>query len=721
MVIEREKESGRGGSGFSILFLAFFLSVITAKRRKKGKSEREGKRESGAVGLIFFPHFRCLFFVLASMASLARAPAAIPAPPLLYRTGRASLVRPSSIPRCLKAAIRSGRRASRLPIAIAAVERPSSASSISTTSTTSTSSSSAPSTPQQHPLDAEASQLRHALANRASADPLLLERARDLVLSLAAARRAATPEARGFLDALCGAVARGLEQSSSSSSSSISSLEATARLVKAYAQARHRTLATSELARASVKQACRALTATTGVSSSSSSSSSSSFSPPPPVPVFAAASSIARSVSCMGIYPGVRMLDALSSSAVAFAVQSSRNATDGSESETDNKNKNKNNVRLPSRLPASAVVDWLCAAAAAKHALPKSVSSLAATARFNPIQAAAAAAALASLGGSSGSSNFPTTLVSTLRSRVAGSPRGGVPPRAAVAAAWALASWGQLDLSSASALAEHAEAGVVVSVAGSESSSAAAAAAAPSPSSLRDDDLISLWGALRAAGWRAEAANAGEGGGGAKATEEEVVFVASSSSSTTTKVSARAARAAAAARAASVTAAAESNARGVPKEVSRLMKRLLKDGEGGEKAEARVLAPDADSGCLLWLVQAGRKKKEGDGDGYSAVALVALSPPDNVSSNSPVVPLGLAAVELNAAAAAAAAAEAAEAKRGDDSDAAAASDASAAFVFQGLLFDGDSDERQEALAIAVEQALRDSAGASPSLSDNCKF
>lgn len=72
MVIEREKESGRGGSGFSILFLAFFLSVITAKRRKKGKSEREGKRESGAVRLIFFPSFS--FFVFCTcIHGLSRA------------------------------------------------------------------------------------------------------------------------------------------------------------------------------------------------------------------------------------------------------------------------------------------------------------------------------------------------------------------------------------------------------------------------------------------------------------------------------------------------------------------------------------------------------------------------------------------------------------------------------------------------------------------------
>ena len=352
------------------------------------------------------------------MAALSRAALAAPS---FIDSSSATIAAPRArplIPRCLKSAIRSRRTAGfpRRCCRLEAVQRPS-----LTTPTAS------PTTPTPHPLDAEASELRHALSNRGAsgtADPLLLDRARDLALSLAAARKGGGSgglggEAAAFLDALGGAVARMLEQqksasSSSSSSSSISSLEATARLAKAYAQAGHRTLATSELARAAVRQACRSLVATFPPSSSSSTSSSSSAPPPsspppppPPVPVFAAAASIARSVSCLGIYPGARLMEALSSSAVAFAGGGGRRrgtgsgggvsgpsaTTDGDSSSSDGGSfggsasgeaearRSEQPPRLPSRLPASAVVDWLCAAAAARHALPRGGSALAATAR----------------------------------------------------------------------------------------------------------------------------------------------------------------------------------------------------------------------------------------------------------------------------------------------------------------------------------------------------
>ena len=71
----------------------------------------------------------------------------------------------------------------------------------------------------------------------------------------------------------------------------------------------------------------------------------------------------------------------------------------------------------------------------------------------------------------------------------------------------------------------------------------------------------------------------------------------------------------------------------------------------------------------------------GGDDAPAAVALVALSPPDNASSNSPAVSLGLASVELNAAA-----------EAGSSS-------------FRGLLFPGAGDDEREALAAAVEEAL----------------
>ena len=656
-------------------------------------------------------------------AALSRPALLASAPPLLdrYATATAPSAR-LAIPRCLKAAI-SSRRTAELRWRLAAITlRPS-----TTASTTNPPSSSLPPPPptpppppppQQHPLDAEASDLRHALSNRGGSspttDPLLLDRARDLALSLAAARRgagpAATPEASSFLDALAGAVARALEQQSAVSPS-IWSLEASARLVKAYAQSGHVTLATSELVRACVRQACRALTAGSLQSSPLAPRSPSAPPPPlpPPVPVFAAASSIARSVSCLGIYPGARLMEALSASAVAFAAVSVRgsgsSATDsdsdkGGSGENETRS-NSSSPRLPSRLPASAVVDWLCAAAAAKHALPRAVSSLAATARFNPIQAATAAAALASLGSTSSSS-----LVSTLRSRVAGSPRGGVPPRVAVAAAWALASWGRLDASAAAALAEHAEAGIEApssssSVSVSPPPSPFSSSRASNPSLLREGDLVSMWAALRVAGWRgaaaAEAARTeGESAGAEEVAAAPVAFPAAAS--------ARATRAASAARAAAaVAAAAEVTARGPPREISKLSERLLlllqgRERKSGSAGSVVVLAPSADN-CMLWRVQIEVKVEFG-AMARKVVALVALSPRDNTSSNFPAVSLGLASVELNVAAAAL--------ERGDGDG-----DNAVRLCFRGLVFAGDGDAELEALAAAVEEALlRTSGGAS---------
>lgn len=637
------------------------------------------------------------------MTALSRA---APAAPPFDRTAAASFVSPV-IPRCSKAAI-SRRRIIEVP---QRCQRP---MAVEWSSTTSTSTSQ-----PQHPLDAEASELRRALSNRASSDPQLIERSRDLALSLAAARRASSAEAASFLDALAGAVARRLESSTSSSSASISSLEASAKLTKAYAQSQHRTLATSELARSTVKQACRALTASSSPSFSPSLSSSAAATagggqqqppqkplpppplPPPPVRVFAAAASIARSVSCLEIYPGARLMEALSSSAVAFAVRSSGSTMTTADSDSEScgcggGSSSSTNLRLPPRLPASAVVDWLCAAAAARHALPRTVSALAATARFNPIQAATAASALAILGDTSSFSYPPPpsrsaprpvplfpALISTLRSRVAGSPRGGVPARAAAAAAWALACWGELDAPSAAALAEHAEAGV----AGTSAVGASGSESPPNPSLLREDDLVSLWGALRVAGWRAE-----------ETAEAEATFVmpAAPAAKASVVVSARAARAAASARAAALSTAADSTARGTPRAIARFLERLLQRGRGenGSSLEARALAPSADD-CLLWRVEARSDA--------SVVALVALSPRNNASSNSPVVSLGLASVELNAAAAAAPWRSGGEGGSGSRSESGDA--APAVLPFRGLLFDGDDDDRLEELAAAVEKAL----------------
>ena len=141
-----------------------------------------------------------------------------------------------------------------------------------------------------------------------------------------------------------------------------------------------------------------------------------------------------------------------------------------------------------------------------------------------------------------------------------------------------------------------------------------------------------------------------------------------------------------------------------PAEISRFLERLQKQEEQQQqRIEARVLPPSADEGCLLWRVEAKR------GSSSVAAVVVALSPPDNASINSPLVPLGLASVELKAAAASASAAAAGVSLRGDDGDDSGGDGNDGAgndVAFESsLLFDGDKDERLEALAAAVEEFL----------------
>jgi len=205
---------------------------------------------------------------------------------------------------------------------------------------------------------------------------------------------------------------------------------------------------------------------------------------------------------------------------------------------------------------------------------------------------------------------------------------------------------------------------------------------------------VSLWGALRAAGWiAAEAAETGAGGSGA-GEEEAAPTVGVVPREASAAASARAARAASAARAAAVAAAAEAAARGPPREISKLSERLLSQlrlrGRGGVRVA--VVAPSADD-CMLWRVEA-EAEVERDFEGEfeeRRVALVALSPPENASSNSPVVALGLASVELSAA-------EERRRRRGRDG-------ATEELSFRGLVSAGDGDDELEALAAAVREAL----------------